>query len=283
MPKQDTEDKSVEDLLNELNAMIGLNSVKAKVKEIVDQAMFNKIAAERGLGTMNDNGSLHLLFKGNAGTGKTTVARMLGEIYAKLGVLRVGHVVECNRDSLVAGYVGQTATKTKEMINKAMGGILFVDEAYTLNQGGENDFGMEALNTIMAEMENNREDLMVIFAGYSQEIDGLIDKNQGLESRFPKQNEIIFEDYTEEELLQIFLFQQKKLGMLVKEELHQDIKDMIANSKKNARSFGNARAVRNIVEAVNRKHKQRITTLIAAGEEVTNEEFVTIEKDDLEG
>lgn len=280
--QQAQNEKTVEELLNELDQMIGLNAVKTKVRQIVDQARFNKLAADRGLGKIDDDGSLHLLFKGNAGTGKTTVAQMLGQIYKQLGVLRTGECITCTRSDLIAGYVGQTGAKTQEYINKAMGGILFVDEAYTLAQGGENDFGMEALTTIMTAMENHRDDLMVIFAGYSKEIDGLIDKNQGLESRFPKQNEIIFEDYTEEELLQIFLYQAKKNGMIVGEELYQDISAIIAGIKREARNFGNARAVRNLVEAINLNRKQRIVSMGDKGLELSNEEFSRIIRADLE-
>ena len=284
MPKtSEKEEKSVEELLDDLNAMIGLGSVKAKVKEIVDQAMFNKMAAERGLGSLSDHGSLHLLFKGNAGTGKTTVAQMLGQIYKQLGVLKKGTCMTYTRNDLVASYVGQTAIKTQECIDKAMGGIMFVDEAYTLAQGGENDFGQEALTTIMTAMENHRDDFMVIFAGYSNEIDALIDMNQGLESRFPKQNEIIFEDYTEEELLQIFIYQAKKKGMIIGDELHEALLQVIRSAKQNARSFGNARAVRNIVEAVDIRRKQRIMAMGSKSMELTNEEFMTVLLEDLVG
>lgn len=276
------EGQSVEQLLAQLNEMIGLASVKNAVNSIVKEAQYNVWAKAQGIAGADEFGTLHMLFKGNAGTGKTTVARMLGDIYKQLGVLRSGHLVECNRDKLVGGYVGQTAIKTQEIIDSAMGGILFVDEAYELNKGG-NDFGGEALNTIMTAMENHRDDLMVIFAGYSKEIDELIATNQGLESRFSKQNEIIFEDYSKDELLQIFLFQAKKKGLIVSEELHGKVADVIQEAKEAADNFGNARGVRNIVEAVDKARKGRIQAMVAAGADVSPQVALTLTEDDLKG
>ena len=181
----------------------------------------------------------------------------------------------------MAVYIGHTAGKTKEYIQKAKGGILFVDEAYTLNSGSENDFGHEALETIMKYMEDNRDDLMVIFAGYSDELDELIATNQGLESRFSKDNEIIFEDYTENELLQIFIFQAEKMGMLVNEDIYVDVLERIKEVKSNARNFGNARDVRNIVESANRARKKRIMSEIKSNPELSTEYAKTLRKEDL--
>ncbi len=274
-------EETVESLLEELNSMIGLQSVKKAVNAIVEEMKYNKWAASQGIADEANHGSLHLLFKGNAGTGKTTVARLLGKIYQKLGVLRTGQFIECGRADLVVGYVGQTATKTREYINKAKGGILFVDEAYTLNKGGENDFGSEALTTIMTAMENDRDNLMVIFAGYSNELDELIATNQGLESRFPKDNEIIFEDYSDEELLQIFIFQAKKVGMLVNEDVYPDVLERIREVKANALNFGNARDVRNIVESADKARKMRIMREVNANKEVDNQYAITLSKEDL--
>ncbi len=275
------EEETVDELLAELNSMIGLQSVKEAVNSIVEEAKYNKWAKENGMADAAGHGSLHLLFKGNAGTGKTTVARMLGKIYAKLGVLRTGQCIECGRSELVAGYVGQTAAKTKEYIQQAKGGILFVDEAYTLNKGGENDFGQEALETIMTAMENNRDDLMVIFAGYSDELDALIATNQGLESRFSKDNEIIFEDYTDDELLQIFIFQAKKSGMVVGEEVYPYVLERIRQTRDNAKNFGNARDIRNIVETANRARKKRIMQEVKADASLSPDYAVTLKKEDL--
>ncbi len=277
----DAEEKDVDAILAELDSMVGLGSVKEAVHKIVEMAQYNKWAQGKGY-EEEGFGSMHMLFKGNAGTGKTTVARMIGQIYKQLGVLRSGQLVECGRDSLVAGYVGQTAEKTQTVINSAMGGILFVDEAYTLVGKGENDFGNEALTTIMKAMEDHRDDLMVIFAGYSKEIDELIATNQGLESRFSKQNEIVFEDYTPDELLQIFLFQAKGKGMIVEEELYPFIQEVIGKAQAEVASFGNARGVRNIVDSVNGFRKQRIQGLIRSGQNPDAQTAKTITKEDLE-
>lgn len=274
-------DKSVEELLNELDSMTGLESVKKKVHQIVDEARFNIVAKEKGLDT-GEHGTLHLLFKGNAGTGKTTIARTLGEIYFKLGMLRKPDVTECDRGALVGQYVGETAPKTQKVIDRAMGGILFVDEAYTLAVGGTNDFGPEALTTIMKAMEDHRDDLMVIFAGYGEEIDKLLSLNQGLSSRFSKQNEVIFEDYTDDELVKIFCYQAGKKGMKVDEDLCPLIENLIRNTKASAKDFGNARGVRNLVETVDSHRKSRIGRLISSGTDVDKETIERITAEDIE-
>lgn len=282
MPLEKKDVASVDELLKELDSMVGLDRVKKAVRRIVDEAQYNIWAESQGIGQKGDHGSLHMLFKGNAGTGKTTVARMIGNIYRAMGVLRTGQLVECSRKELVAGYVGQTAAKTQQYIDSALGGILFVDEAYELYKGGGNDFGMEALTTIMKAMEDHRDDMMVIFAGYSKEIDNLIAANQGLESRFSKQNEIIFDDYEMEELSQIFLFQAKKKGLIVEEKLYPVILDTIEKVKRESDNFGNARGVRNIVEAVDRARKHRITQLLMRGETPDTETALILTEADFE-
>ncbi len=275
-----SKEESVETLLKNLDSMTGLAAVKEKVHKIVAEAQFNIMAEEQGLST-GGHGTLHLLFKGNAGTGKTTVARTLGKIYYKLGMLKKPDVTECDRGSLVAGYVGQTAAKTQEVINRAMGGVLFVDEAYTLASGGENDFGKEALTTIMKAMEDHREDLMVIFAGYDKEMDELLSLNQGLSSRFSKQNEIIFEDYSDDELVDIFIYQATSKGMVIPDELKGRIKDKIVQTKSETKDFGNARGVRNLVEETDANRKQRIAAMAMSGQMPDKETMQRVTLEDI--
>ena len=187
------------DPMEELDALIGLQSIKHDVKEIIAYAKVQKMREENGLKTAPV--SLHLVFTGNPGTGKTTVARIMAKLYRQIGVLSKGQLVEVDRSGLVAGYVGQTALKTQQKIEEAMGGVLFIDEAYALAKEG-NDFGQEAIDTILKAMEDNRKDFIVIVAGYTKPMETFIESNPGLKSRFNKYIE--FADYTMEELTAIF-------------------------------------------------------------------------------
>lgn len=270
--------KSVDEYLAELNKLTGLASVKDKVNKTVASVRVNQEMKKQGLSTQG-LGTLHMVFKGNAGTGKTTVARLLGGIYKELGVLSSGHLVECDRSMLVAGYVGQTAPKVKAKVQEAMGGILFIDEAYTLAKGGDNDPGKEAIDTLVADIENYRNDLMVIIAGYSDDMDIFLSQNQGLKSRFP--NEIMFEDYSPEELLLIFKNNIKQRGLLMSDELDDKVVALISKYSKTS-DFGNARGVRNLVDKLAEQRSVRISDIFLEGRTPTPEELQTVIEEDIQ-
>ena len=219
--------------------------------------------------------SLHLVFTGNPGTGKTTVARIISRIYKQIGVLSKGQLVEVDRSGLVAGYVGQTALKTQEKINQALGGVLFIDEAYSLSQ--ENDaFGQEAIDTILKAMEDHRDDLVVIVAGYTDPMEKFINSNPGLKSRFNKYIE--FPDYSVDELEEIFNMNLKKYEYEVEEEAKKHIRQMISTRKlTRLENFANAREIRNLFEEIVTNQARRIAKL----ENPTAEDIRLITCDDL--
>ena len=277
--KLDSE-KSLDELLQDLNNLTGLQAVKDKVQEMVDDILVKEYMKEHSLGDAVEHGTLHLVFKGNAGTGKTTVARTLGKIYKKMGILKKDVFVECGRKDLVANYSGQTATQVIKKVDEADGGILFIDEAYTLNGGERDEFGKEAINTLVAELENRRDRLMVIVAGYADEMDKFLNINQGLASRLS--NEIIFEDYTIEELLSIFRHMANEKGMILPRELDNNVLELIDRRKSVQKDFGNARGIRNLVERVEKKKNARIAAFIRNGIEIDDDILRILRKEDLE-
>jgi len=246
-PQQAAEDEkteSIEDLKKELHSYIGLDDVKKEVDTLINLVTVQKLRKENGL-PVNDL-SLHMVFSGNPGTGKTMIARLMARIYKSLGILSKGQLVEVDRSGLVAGYVGQTAIKTGKVIESAMGGVLFIDEAYALNGSGENDFGQEAINTILKAMEDHRDDLVVIVAGYDGLMDDFIHSNPGLESRFNRF--LHFDDYTLDEMMQIFEMRCKKGCYDLDDDAAPLMREFIEISNTSSISFGNARGVRNLFE-----------------------------------
>lgn len=273
-PQENAEpEETLEELMEKLNSLIGLSGVKNEVNSLVNMLKIKKIREARGMKTANV--SKHLVFLGNPGTGKTTVARLLSKIYKQLGVLEKGQLVEVDRAGLVAGFVGQTALKTKEKIDEAMGGILFIDEAYTLAKGG-NDFGQEAIDTILKAMEDNRENLVVIVAGYPEPMDAFLNSNPGLKSRFSKS--IMFEDYSDTELYSIFQGFCKQYTMSLTMDSEKAItaylRWLVHHKSVN---FANGREMRNLFDAVWRNLANRL----AAFSEPTDKELGEIKTEDL--
>jgi hypothetical protein len=265
-------ERSIEELLEELGALVGLDHVKAEVRRLTSLLRVQELRAERDLPVIET--SKHLVFTGNPGTGKTTVARLLSQIFRALGVVTTGHLVETDRSGLVAGFVGQTATTTKKVLESALGGTLLIDEAYALARGGENDFGLEAVDTIVKFMEDHRDDLSVVAAGYPVEMSELIDTNPGLKSRFTRTIE--FPDYDTEELIAIFELISGSKKYFLDDGGKVRLAEII-DAEPRGRGFGNARFVRNVFEAAIGHHALRLTDV----EVPTDEQLTTLTADDL--
>ena len=264
--------RPLEELLAELDDLVGLAPVKAEVKLVTNLLRIEKLRIERGLKVVEH--SRHLVFTGNPGTGKTTVARLLAQIYRTLGVVEKGQLVETDRSGLVAGYIGQTSIKVKEIFTKALGGVLLIDEAHALARGQERDFGHEAIDMIVKLMEDHRDDVVLIVAGYPDEMAVFLDANPGLRSRFPKT--IFFDDYSNEELQQIFDLMAEKSHYKATEEARQKVLAYVA-ARPRDRGFGNARLVRNLFEAAVSAQATRVVEL----GDVSDEVLVTLEAADI--
>jgi len=241
----------------ELKSLIGLEKVKGEIESLGNLLRIQELRKKQGL--KNTNVSYHCVFTGNPGTGKTTVARIVAGIYRELGILKKGHLVETDRSGLVAEYVGQTAPKTNKIIDSALDGVLFIDEAYSL-VGGENDFGAEAVATLLKRMEDDRDRLVVILAGYTDEIKEFIDSNPGLQSRFNRY--IQFDDYSAEELTKIFRLYMKKANYKIKRDAYDELQRYFQRAVENKDdNFGNGRFVRNTFEKVVQNHADRLSRM----------------------
>jgi ATPases of the AAA+ class len=267
------------DIQKDLEPMIGMDNVKALVYEVYALLYVSRMRTEAGL----SGGSqvYHMIFKGNPGTGKTTIARIVAKLFQKMGVLSKGHLIEVERADLVGEYIGHTAQKTRDLVRKAMGGVLFVDEAYSLARGGEKDFGKEAIDTLVKAMEDHRNQFVLILAGYPLEIEQFLMTNPGLPSRFPIQVE--FPDYSVEQLLQIGESMAKERDYVMLPQTVFKLRQLLMQEKQNEMfSFSNARFVRNTIEKAIRHQAVRLIgqyTNAVPG----RQELMTIRPEDIKG
>lgn len=258
----------------ELQSLVGMKKVKRFVHEIFAWLEITRRREEVGL--HSDKQVLHMVFTGNPGTGKTTVARILARLFQKMGVLEKGHLVEAERADLVGEYIGHTAHRTRELIKRALGGILFIDEAYTLARGGEKDFGKEAIDTLVKAMEDHKDQLILILAGYSQEMQSFLAANPGLPSRFPIR--LHFPDFSLRELMtiaeQMLGEKQYCLTSIAEKKLRRHLFEV---QKKTVHNFGNARYVRNLLEQAIRQQAVRLLQQ----PQTNRDELMTIQAADL--
>lgn len=265
----------VNGLMQQLNELVGLEEVKKEMQSLVNLIKVRKMRSNLDMPTMDM--SYHMVFTGNPGTGKTTVARLVAEIYKELGVLSKGTFIETDRSGLVAPYIGQTALKVQEVVENAKGGVLFIDEAYALAEGdANNDFGKEAIDTLVKLMEDNRNDLVIIVAGYKEEMDNFLKANTGLISRFNKF--IDFKDYTDKELIDILNKMAEKYSIIIDKKALTKIRRKLRSMDENTRrDFGNARGVRNMFETIITNQANRIVTI----ENPTKEQICTVLAEDV--
>lgn len=245
----------LQDILAEINDLVGLNELKALIHELRAFVEVRNLRGKEGL--INEAMALHMIFKGNPGTGKTTVARLVGQLFKELGVLPKGHVVEVERADLVGEYIGHTAIKAREQVKKALGGVLFIDEAYSLARGGEKDFGKECIDCLVKAMEDHRENLILILSGYKDEMDVFLRSNPGIRSRFPIQLE--FPDYSTIELLSIAENMVKQRQYEFNSEAKLTLRNFLLQQERNGHPHrGNARLIRNIIEKSIRRQAVRL-------------------------
>ncbi len=265
--------RNVNEVLDELNALIGLKDVKKLINEIYAFAEIQKRRQREKL--VNEPQVLHMIFKGNPGTGKTTVARIIGKLFKAMGMLPKGHLIEVERADLVGEYIGHTAQKTRDMLKKAKGGVMFIDEAYSLARGGEKDFGKEAIDALVKGMEDNKDSLIVVLAGYRDEMEYFIETNPGLRSRFPIH--LSFPDYMTRELMDIADLMLQKKQYHLNTSARDELRYIVETQTKKHQHSGNARLVRNIVEKAIRRQAVRLVN----NENITREELMTIVREDI--
>ncbi len=270
------EEINAKDAYQKLQDMIGLNEIKKIISQIIGNAKIQKIRSSIGLEQQKT--SMHMVFTGNPGSAKTTVARLLAEIMSKEGILQTGEFIECGRADLVGEYVGHTAPKVKHQFKLAKGGVLFIDEAYSLVEHWEGSYGDEAINTIVQEMENHRDDVIVIFAGYPDKMKNFLSKNEGLRSRIAFH--VDFPNYNTEELLQILRLMAKNKGFELNTEIENKCREIFSKVQ-NQEDFGNGRFVRNLLEQALMKQSQRIL-IENEGKEIGREELLKLEVEDFE-
>ncbi len=273
--QQESSDERVGKILNELDQLIGLNGVKKLVKELCAFVEIQKRREKERL--LTEPLVLHMMFNGNPGTGKTTVARILGRLFKEMGVIEKGHLIEAERADLVGEYIGHTAQKTREQVRRALGGILFIDEAYSLARGGEKDFGKEAIDTLVKSMEDHRNEFILVLAGYRNEMRTFMETNPGLKSRIPIQ--IDFPDYTIDELMAIAVKMASERQYRYTLQAEKALRRILQSSLDNDGEIrGNARTVRNIIEKAIRRQAVRLMK----SRNITRLDLMTIEKEDFE-
>lgn len=257
--EREAQEKRIADLLAELNSLVGLETVKEEIQSLINLIKVRKMREKHHMPTMDM--SYHMVFTGSPGTGKTTVARLVARIYKELGILTEGNLVETDRSRLVAGYVGQTAINVREIVEQAIGGVLFIDEAYALvSPDTVNDFGSEAVDTLVKLMEDHRDNLVVIVAGYTEEMKVFLKSNTGLISRFNKF--IAFDDYSEKQLLDILEVMVGKAGLMIEKGAVREVgKKLEAMTEEEKKDFGNARGVRNLFERMVMNQANRLVML----------------------
>jgi len=262
--EKEPEKPNFDELMEQLDSLVGLETVKKEVKNLINLVKVRKLRQENDLPVPPM--SFHMVFLGKPGTGKTTVARLISGLYAAIGVLTKGQLIEVDRSGLVAGYVGQTALKTQKVIQSALGGVLFIDEAYSLSSGGENDFGREAIETLLKAMEDHRDDLVVIVAGYTGPMEKFIHSNPGLESRFNRY--FFFPDYDGNQLTEIFRMQCKKNSYTLTPEADEAALKMFTRLyEERDENFGNGRDVRNCFEDMVVRQSNRVAGMENPGKE----------------